>query len=149
MKIQPWGLYIKIVRETFTSYFLNHTLSLIQNKVEKTTQRLQRLNLINNIYECLLIRTFQMKRFQNICFNPNQPLESLSDFVGLLGRCADVSSKAYRATARCNGCTDVGKRTKAVREQASNNKSKQMHSNDPLWFNFALASGIHPKAANG
>lgn len=90
-----------------------------------------------------------MRRFQNICFNPNQPLESLSDFVGLLGRCADISSKAYRATARCNGCTDVGKLTKAVREQASNNKSKQMHSNDPLWFNFALASGIHPKAANG
>ena len=146
MKIQPWGLYIKIVRETFTSYFLNHTLSLIQNKVEKTTQRLQRLNLINNIYECLLIRTFQMKRFQNICFNPNQPLESLSDFVGLLGRCADVSSKAYRATARCNGCTDVGKRTKALREHANNKKSKQMHSNDPLGFNFALASGIHPKA---
>ena len=133
----------------FTSYLLNHTLSLIQNKVEKTTQRLQRLNLINNIYECLLIRTFEMKRFQNICFNPNQPLESLSDFVGLLGRCADVSSKAYRATARCNGCKDVGKLTKAVREQASNNKSKQMRSNDPLGFNFALASGIHPKAANG
>ena len=71
-----------------------------------------------------------------IPFKSEQSLEPSTDFVQLLSRCAHVSSKALWATARCNGNTDDGKRIKAVRKHANNNKSKQMRYNDQLGFNI-------------
>lgn len=65
-------------------------------------------------------------------FNPNRSLLSLTDLVRLPGRCADVSSKTWRATARCNDNADVCNRTKAVGKQAGNSKSKQIRSDERL-----------------
>ena len=41
---------------------------------------------------------------------------------------------------RCNGSTDVGKRTKAVRKHDDNNKSKKMRPNDRLGLNKMLTA---------
>ncbi len=67
----------------FISYILALLLSVALTKIylldEKTQKELKGLIIFKRLYTG---------------FNPNRSLESLTDFVRLLSRCADVSSKA-------------------------------------------------------
>ena len=71
-------------------------------------------------------------------FSIIQNLENilLTRVRSIVQQMADVSSKARRATTRCNGCTFANKRTKIVGKHQINSNSKQMSFNDRLRFNL-------------
>ena len=108
-------------------------------QTEKTSTEPFTTNIYISYYEQRVSAPFADTHIRSPSFIPfksEQSLEPSTDFVQLFSRCAHVSSKALWATARCNGNTDGGKRIKAVRKHANNNKSKQMRYNDQLGFNI-------------